>query len=225
MRASTDMKRVLIPYRHEKKVRPYEAAIRAGGMEPVAASVAERQSLGDFDGMLLMGGTDVGPQLYGEQPAPETELPDNERDDVELNLIHEAIERDIAVLGICRGLQMLNVYHGGTLIQHVADSSRHDPDTGDRSISVHPVRFEPGSKLAKIAGAQTWVVNSSHHQAAGRIGSRLIVTARDANDETVEGIERGDRRFVVAVQWHPEDQINSRPEQLRLFQAFADALG
>lgn len=218
------MKRVLIPYRHEKKVKPYEAAVRAGGMEPVAIHVTEPISLNGFAGMLLMGGTDVGTERYGEERAPETEVPDHQRDEVELALIHQAIETDLPVFGICRGLQILNVYHGGSLIQHVADPARHDPDTVDRSISVHQVRFEPESKLARIAGASTWTVNSSHHQAAGRIGNGLHVTAHDDQDGTVEGLERSDRSFVVAVQWHPEDQIVSRPEQLRLFEAFAGAL-
>lgn len=218
------MKRVLIPYRHEKKVKPYEEAVRAGGMEPVAAAVTSRVSLNGFSGMLLMGGTDVSPSRYDEPPAPETEAPDEERDQTELDLIRDAIEFDLPIFAICRGLQILNVYHGGSLIQHVPDPGRHDPDSSDRSISVHPVRFETDSKLFKIASAESWMVNSSHHQAAGRIGPGLRISARDAQDGTVEGLERSDRRFVIAVQWHPEDQIISRPEQLTLFEAFRDAL-
>jgi putative glutamine amidotransferase len=139
-------------------------------------------------------------------------------------LIHQAVESDLPIFAICRGLQILNVYHGGTLIQHVSNPARHDPDTTDRAISVHEVRFEPDSRLAGISKADSWMVNSSHHQAAGRIGTKLRVTARDEQDGTVEGLERADRRFVLAVQWHPEDQIISQPEQLKLFEAFREAL-
>jgi putative glutamine amidotransferase len=217
-------KRVLIPFRHSKKVKAYEEAARAGGMEPLAVSVAGKISLDGMAGLLLMGGSDVNPSRYGAQPQPETDQPDDERDRVELDLIQEAIDQDLPVFGICRGLQILNVYHGGTLIQHLAALARHDPEKEDHSGPAHEVTFVAGSKLADIAGAHQWQVNSRHHQAVNHVGKGLVIAARDAEDGTVEGLERKDRRFVVAVQWHPEDQIVKHPEQLRLFERFAEAL-
>src|SRR5689334_3125173 len=118
--------RVLIPYRHASKVRAYEDAVRAGGMEPVALSVSEPVPLAGMDGLLLMGGTDVEPSRYGAEPAPETDEPDDERDAVELSLLDTALKLDLPVFAICRGLQILNVYHRGTLIQHLP-GGRHDP--------------------------------------------------------------------------------------------------
>jgi putative glutamine amidotransferase len=121
-------------------------------------------------------------------------------------------------------LQILNVYHGGTLIQHLASSDRHHPENDDRSAPVHEVIIEPDSLLAHIAGAAHWKVNSRHHQAADSVGPNLTISARDSDDGTIEGLERRDKRFVLAVQWHPEDQIHKHPEQLKLFQRFAEAV-
>jgi putative glutamine amidotransferase len=173
--------------------------------------------------LLLMGGTDVNPKCYGAVTAPETDSPDDERDRVELELLHTALERDIPILAICRGIQILNVYHGGTLIQHLG-STRHDPEKDDHSGPAHEIQFSPDSRLAQIAGATRWEVNSRHHQAVAQVGDGLHVSARDSEDGVIEGLERRDKRFVVAVQWHPEDQLARYPEQLRLFQSFAAAL-
>ncbi len=218
------LKRVLIPYRNEKKVKPYAEAARAGGMEPVTASVENTLSLEGFAGLLLMGGTDVNPARFGMSPVPQTDQPDNQRDEAELALIEEAMARDLAIFGICRGLQILNVYHGGTLVQHLEASARHDPEKEDHSGPAHEVAFVPNSRLAKIAASPTWQVNSRHHQAVLKLGQNLQISARDLDDGTIEGIERSDKRFVLAVQWHPEDQTKKHPEQLRLFENFAAAL-
>lgn len=217
-------KRVLIPFRHAKKVEPYAEAVRLGGMEPVTVSVSGPISLDGVKGLVLMGGTDVNPRCYGANPCPETDEPDDERDQVELGLIAEALERDMPLFGICRGLQILNVQHGGTLIQHLASLHRHDPELEDKAAPAHSVRFEPGSLLSRVVSSEEWDVNSRHHQAADTIGTRLQVSARDEQDGIVEGLERPDKRFVIAVQWHPEDQVAARPEQLRLFERLADAL-
>jgi putative glutamine amidotransferase len=217
-------KRVLIPYRHANKVRPYEDAIRAGDMESVAQLVSAPIPLNNIDGLLLMGGTDVDPSRYGAVRAAETDQPDEERDAVELSLIDTFIKLDLPILAICRGLQILNVSQGGSLIQHVPNLVRHAPNTANKATAIHSIIFEPGSKLAEIAGVQRWEVNSRHHQAVDKIGFGLSVTARDEQDATVEGLERPDSRFVVAVQWHPEDQLLAHPEQLRLFEAFRKAL-
>jgi putative glutamine amidotransferase len=217
-------RRVLIPFRHAKKVTPYEEAVRSGGMEPLAVFVSDPISLNDFDGLCLMGGTDVNPRHYGAAPHGETDAPDDERDEIELGLIKEALERDMPILAICRGLQILNVQHGGTLIQHLADAARHHPDVKDKAAPAHGVRFEPGSLLRDVVEAEKWDVNSRHHQAADRIGTGLRVSARSEPDGVVEGLERPDKRFVLAVQWHPEDQVIAHPVQLRLFERFAEAL-
>lgn len=217
-------KRVLIPYRHAKKVAAYADAVRVGGAEPVTASVENKLSLDGFAGLLLMGGSDVNPTRFGETARPETDQPDDERDEAELGLIHEAVERQIPIFGICRGLQILNVYHGGTLVQHLEANARHDPEKEDHSVSAHEVAFVPESTLAQIAASATWQVNSRHHQAVKKLGAKLHISARDLEDGTVEGIERRDHRFLVAVQWHPEDQTKRHPEQLRLFERFAAAL-
>jgi putative glutamine amidotransferase len=217
-------KRVLIPYRHAKKLKAYEDAARAAGMEPEPARTSGPLSLDGFAGLLLMGGTDVNPRRYAQTPHSTTDRPDDERDQVELQLIHDAIEKDLPIFAICRGLQILNVYHGGTLIQHLSSAERHAPEGSNPTVPVHAVAIEPGTLLADIAGASCWNVNSSHHQAAAEIGAGLRVSARDSEDAMVEALERPDKRFVVAVQWHPEDQILTDPEQLKLFRRFADAL-
>lgn len=218
-------KRVLIPYRHEKKVRPYAEAVRLSGAEPVTTSVGGTISLAGFDGLVLTGGSDVNPDRFGIARQPETDAADDERDAAELALIGQALEQDLPLFGICRGLQILNVYHGGTLVQHLEATERHDPEKEDHSGPAHEVVFVPDSKLAQIAGgAAIWQVNSRHHQAVLKLGHGLHISARDLEDGTVEGIERRDKRFVIAVQWHPEDQTKKHPEQLRLFESFAAAL-
>ena len=217
-------KRVLLPYRNPIKVRPYESAVRAAGMEPVSVLTSGSVSLGSAAGLLLLGGTDVNPKHYGAAAHPETDSPDDERDAVELELIHEALENDLPILGICRGLQILNVYHCGTLIQHLPDPKRHDPNMENPGSVAHEVTIEPDTLLAAIAGATVWRVNSRHHQAVDQPGERLSVTARASEDGVVEALERHDKHFVLAVQWHPEDQVGEHPEQLKLFERFRDAL-
>jgi putative glutamine amidotransferase len=216
-------RRVLIPYRHAKKVKAYENAALSAGIETSPVLTIGRVTLDGFAGLLLMGGTDVNPKRYGEAPQPETDPSDDERDEAELELIDNAIKKDLPILAICRGLQILNVYHGGTLIQHLSGTKRHDGNDNP-AIPVHAVTIEPGSLLADIAGTSCWEVNSRHHQAADQIGSELRVSARDSEDAVVEALERPDKRFVLAVQWHPEDQMVGNSEQLKLFQRFADAL-
>jgi putative glutamine amidotransferase len=217
-------KKALVVYRHGAAVAPYEAAVRLAGIEPVLASANAPVSLDGVSGLVLTGGEDVNPELYGEARIAETEMPDDERDAIEMRLIGESLERDLPLLAICRGLQILNVQHGGTLIQHVAPVERHRQRTPDRGLPVHQVNIAPNTLLASIAGTNTWDVNSRHHQAVATVGNGLVVSAIDAEDGTIEALERGDKRFVLAVQWHPEDQALVDPEQLKLFRRFADAL-
>lgn len=215
-------KRVLIPYRSEVKVRPYVEAVRATGAEAVPVSVSENPQINGFHGLLLTGGTDINPRLYEEEARPEVDQPDDERDSVEWSLLDKALQADLPILAICRGMQLLNVHHKGTLIQHLA-LPKHDTEFEDKGTVAHEVVLEPQSRLLEAVGEPRLQVNSRHHQAVNRIGKGLRVSACDAEDRTVEALEREDRRFVIAVQWHPEDQVFRQPEQMRIFTQFAQA--
>jgi putative glutamine amidotransferase len=217
-------KRVLVPFRHPHKLKPYLDAIVAVGMEPVPADVSGPVSLGDVRGLMLMGGTDVNPNLYTANRWAETDVPDDVRDQVELDLIDLALAKNLPLFAICRGLQILNVYHGGTLVQHLSCASKHDIECDNKAQPAHEILISPGSLLGEIADGLRWGVNSRHHQAADRVGHGLRVTARDAEDGTIEALERPDKPFVLAVQWHPEDQVRECPEQANLFRAFSEAL-
>jgi putative glutamine amidotransferase len=212
------MPRAAVTYGLKTKAGPYLDALRDAGAEPVSVTPAlPVDSLNGFGGLLLTGGTDVAPARYGQSPQPETEPSDEARDELELRLLREAIERDLPVLAICRGMQLFNVFHGGTLLQHLEG---HAVRPSDKSRPVHAVEILDGTRLAKIFGVVELQVNSRHHQAVDQAGAGLLVSARSASDEIVEGLERADRRFAVAVQWHPEDQ----PAHSPLFAAFASLL-
>jgi len=216
--------RVLVVYRESAEVQPYARAMESVGVEPVLEEARSGLTIGFCRGLLLTGGGDVDPALYGEIASPETEPPDPERDTVEAALIDEALARDLPLLGICRGMQLLNVHLGGSLVQHLPTAGRHVRRTSDRSLPAHCVAIEPGSMLASIARRPTWEVNSRHHQAVARPANGLKVSASDPEDGTIEAIELPARRYVLAVQWHPENQASNDPEQRKLFQSFALAL-
>jgi putative glutamine amidotransferase len=145
---------------------------------------------------------------------------------MEIDLLGEALDRDLPVLAICRGHQLFNVYHGGTLVQHLAgDPHRILPRPADPSKPMHEVSVAPGTKLAAALGAGQHPVNSRHHQAVDKVGGLLRISARSVGDGIVEGLERPDKAFAVGVQWHPEDQVRADETQLKLFRAFAEAVG
>ena len=159
------------------------------------------------DALLLTGGADIDPASYGAKPHPETSGTWPERDRFELALAHRALERDMPVLGICRGMQLLNIACGGTLDQHLeaTDLHRHTPGVfGD-----HDVRLEPGSLAHRAAGADVIAVKSHHHPGIEELGDGLAVTGR-AEDDTVEAVELTGRRFALGVLWHPEEDMKSR---------------
>lgn len=174
-------------------------------------------------GLMLSGGTeDVNPALYGQRRHPETERPQPFRDPYEMALLEEALRRDIPVLAICRGHQLLNVFMGGELVQHIADNS-HRADEETLESAWHTVTQTPGSRLASILGDGQVQVNSRHHQgvAEGMVGRGLRVTSVSP-DGWIEGLEGTEQRWLVGVQCHPE-----RPEMAEsmvgLFRAFVEA--
>ena len=221
------MPKILTIYNEEDAAEPYAAALRAAGLEPMLAAADEADkviALQSIDGLLLMGGCDVDPARFGAERHPKTEKCDLQRDAVECAAIATAIDRDIPIFGICRGLQMLNVQQGGTLIQHLESHKRHRRVTRDRALPAHTIQIVPETLLASIADpALAWEVNSRHHQAIDGLAGSLKVSAVDGEDGTIEAVERPRSRFVLAVQWHPENQAPVHPEQARLFEAFADA--
>jgi gamma-glutamyl-gamma-aminobutyrate hydrolase PuuD len=216
--------KVLVLYREAADVEPYARAIEAVGAEPLLQEARPGLKIGPCGGLLLTGGSDVDPFLYGETPSPETEPPDPDRDAAEAALIDEALARDLPLLAICRGMQILNVHLGGSLIQHLPTAARHARRTPDKSLPAHRVAIEAGTLLSSIARCETWEVNSRHHQAAARIAPGLRVCARDPEDGTIEAVEIPLRRFVLAVQWHPENQAPTDAGQRRLFESFAASL-
>ncbi len=204
--------------------QPYVEALRAAGVEPILISPGEPIPEA-FPGLLLMGGSDVSPGLYGEARKSSTETSDDARDALELALIRKALDRDLPLLAICRGLQILNVEHGGSLIQHLDSTDRHRKRPADRGLPAHEVEIDAGTLLARIVGEPLQLeVNSRHHQAIARLGNGLRASAHDPQDGTIEAVERPDKRFVVGVQWHPENMSPSDPREAKLFQAFAAAL-
>ena len=209
--------RVAVTYSEQRKLGPYGAAVEAAGLEPVPLSPSKPAGLIGLAGLVLTGGTDVDPARYGQAPLDANDEPDRDRDALEAALVEEALEAGLPVLAICRGLQLLNVVRRGTLKQDIP-GHRHKG-----VVDAHEVAIVPGSKLAAILNVARVSVNSRHHQAADRLGEGLVVTAT-ASDGTVEGLEMPGKRFVVAVQWHPEDRIATHAADRHLFDAFAAAV-
>ncbi len=171
------------------------------------------QVLDLIDGLILAGGNDIDPATYGAEPHPTTAPPVPERDAVELVLTRRAWERDLPVLGICRGMQMLNVARGGTLIQHLPDQFGHEDHRrvpGSFDGAEHDVRLQPDSLIARAAGEQVHVTKSHHHQGIDELGEGLVVTGHSMLDDLPEAVEAPDHRFVLGVQWHPEADEQSR---------------
>jgi putative glutamine amidotransferase len=210
-------KRVGVTYRNPKNAEAYQQALRAVGIEPVLIEPGAEPRIEELDGLLLSGGTDLNPKLYGEEPHEANDEPDDARDATEQRMLAAALDRDMPVLAICRGMQLFNVAHGGTLEQHV--EGHRMPGEPE----AHQIDVEPGTRLADATGPGAQTVNSRHHQIVGRVGEGLRVSAVSAEGYP-EALERTDKRFAVAVQWHPEDLVESSPEAKRLFAAFAKAL-
>jgi putative glutamine amidotransferase len=201
-----------------------ESVSRAGGVavllppQPASTEIADRV-LDGVDGLIFAGGRDIETARYGAVPGEYTDQPDTRRDEWEFALVAAALSRDIPVLFICRGAQVLNVYRGGTLIQHLPDVVGTDVyQRGNAQLTEMEMSVSPGSVLESIVGP-TVTGMVYHHQAIGSVGSGLTVSARSA-DDVVEAIEIDDYPFGVGIQWHPE--VTSEKDG-RLFDALITA--
>ena len=183
-----------------------------------------------LNGVFVTGGVDVDPTRYGESKSPLCGTIDPDRDAVELMLLKHAMERNLPVLAVCRGIQILNVMGGGTLYQDVSAmvpaALKHDyfptPEQPSRKYLAHDITVKSGSKLGRILGDGVVPVNSMHHQAIKDLAPGLAPTAF-APDGIIEGVEGTGDQYVIAVQWHPEELTDTQPGMKRLFTTFIDA--
>ncbi len=205
-----------------------EAIQRCGGIPVIVPPIASPEALDALlervDGLCLSGGPDIDPALYGAEPDPHLGPVERPLDEFELALVRAADARDLPILAICRGAQMVNIARGGTLHQHLPDvvgeTLNHRQDEAAKDVT-HPVTIALRSRLGEMLG-QHWVgVNSFHHQAVRDLGAGLVITAT-APDGTVEAFEAPDRSFLVGVQWHAECLVD-RDEQAALFRSLVVA--
>ena len=206
-----DMEAALVPADYVRAVE------RAGGAPLLVPPGADTEAtLAVVDGLVFSGGSDLDPELYGDDAHPETNGVVRERDEFELGLMQAALARDVPMLAICRGSQVLNVALGGGIEQHVPDrvgSDAHKETPG--VFAEHDVEVVPGTRLGSLLGARH-VVKSHHHQGFGELGAGLREAAR-APDGTVEALEDASRRFTMGVLWHPE-----AGDDLALFEALVE---
>jgi gamma-glutamyl-gamma-aminobutyrate hydrolase PuuD len=202
-----------------ERTKYYYDALEAAGAR---YAIVEGELPAEARGLLLTGGVDVDPRLYGEKRGPLTDRPNKKRDEHELRLLRQALDRDLAVLCICRGHELLNVALGGSLVQHIEGDGHRWHDDG--SSNWHQVSIDGGGHLAEVYGRGAELrVNSRHHQGVSedRLAPSLRVTAHSV-DGFVEAMESTEHRWVVGVQWHPErpEMNGSAPA---LWQAFIEA--
>lgn len=210
----------------------YVQAVELGGGAPVIIpphlEEAELRAIFEhLDGLLLSGGGDVLPALFDEKDSGLLWSVDEWRDHTELALARWALAEELSLLAICRGVQVLNVASGGTLIQDIStlipDALTHSTVAGRPKSSVaHMVEVAAGSYLAALVGAGQLGVNSAHHQAVKDVGAGLVITAR-APDGVIEGLELPGHPFCIGVQWHPEAMVENHPVMRRLFEGLAKA--
>lgn len=209
----------------------YTRAVEAaGGMPILLPYVKDANCLSQLahhlDGVVFSGGVDVDPQAFGEQPLPRLGEINPERDEFELALAKIALEADLAVLAICRGLQLLNIAAGGSIHQHLSNQIapgliKHSQDA-PRWYATHKVSLKAGSILANLLQAREARVNSFHHQAVAQAAPGFIVNATSP-EGVIEGLESENHKFVVGVQWHPECMWEKDPQMLKLFKGLVDA--
>ncbi len=202
------------------------AVVRAGGLPILLPHEPEQAEsyLAEIDGLVVTGGAfDVDPALFGAASRHPTVTTKDRRTAFEVKVTRGAVERDLPVLGICGGQQLLNVVLGGTLVQHIpeeVEGALAHEQANPRTEPGHVVTVRPGTLLHRICAAETLSVNSAHHQAAKDVGEGVVVNAV-AEDGVIEGIEDPRRRFCLGVQWHPEYSISAG--DARIFAAFVGA--
>lgn len=216
--------------RYELKRAYADAVLAAGGLPLVLPYSADpavlAQLLGMVQGLVITGGAfDVPPELYGEAPRQGLGALKPARTDFELALIRGALERGLPLLGVCGGMQILNVALGGTLYQDIATdvpgALAHEQQT-DRRLPAHPVQVQEGTLLSRACGAGELLVNSTHHQSVKALGRGLVASASSA-DGLVEALELPTALFVAGVQWHPELLVDSVPAHLGIYRALVAA--
>jgi putative glutamine amidotransferase len=198
-----------------------DAVEKAGGRALLIPPCPEgvEETLDCLDGLIFSGGADLDPECYGAEAHPETNGTHPERDDAELALLEGALARDMPVLAICRGSQVLNVARGGDLVQHLPEVVGHEDHKHTPGVFAdHDVEIVPGTRLAEVVGEHA-PVKSHHHQGYGRLGEGLRAAA-SAEDGTVEAIEDPSQRFALGVLWHPEEG-----EDAALFEALVAEAG
>lgn len=203
-----DQEATLLPAAYAETVQSAGAVALLLPPDDVAAEHPD-DLLARLDALMLAGGRDIDPLTYGARAESETDEPSPERDRFEIGLATAALERDMPVLGVCRGMQMLNVACGGTLVQHIGDRlcERHRHTPG--AFSDHDVVLEPGSLAARAVGCERTSVRSHHHQAVAELGEGLVVSGRSPEDDLTEAIEIPGKRFALGVLWHPEEDTAS----------------
>lgn len=201
------------------------AGVDADLVDASCSDVAPEQALNGCDILVVLGGADVDPKHYGQETMTSTLYGINAKADrFEIKLIQEALRTDKSVLGICRGMQLLNVACGGTLVQDLGFEGIHNLAPPNFTFSGHDVHISPGSHLASIFDTATISIRSSHHQAVQRLGTDLRVSAI-ADDGVVEAIELNTPNWVIGVQWHPEEEDADRDQAMRFFRAIARRSG
>jgi len=202
----------------------YVRAVVAAGGIPVLIPPTEVATaiLGDVDGMVFTGGSDINPAVYGQEPHPESSAFYDHRDAAELEVMRAALSSTMPVLGICRGMQLINVALGGTLVQHLPDDVGHTDHRralGSFDNADHDVRLAAGSLAARACGEIRHATKSHHHQAVASLGEGVVASGWSVLDELVEAIELPEARWALGVQWHPE--VDPRSRVVRAFAAEA----
>lgn len=208
----------------------YTAGVERAGGVPVLLPVTEdgvyaKELLNRIDGLIIPGGPDVAPLLYGEEPLTHIGGTCQDNDNFELTLVRQARELGMPILGVCRGLQIINVAFGGTLFQHIpgdpATPICHAQDMKTRGERTHTVTIAPESLLAQVIGKSTITVNSFHHQAAKDVAPGFMASGHSKADGIIEAIESPDG--ILAVQWHPENLFRAHDDHAKLFAYLVDA--
>lgn len=211
----------------------YINAIHLAGGTPVSLPIInDEESIEGYmdilDGILFTGGVDIAPYYYGENPIKQLGKICSRRDEFELSLFNRAYSRNLPILGICKGIQLINVALGGSLYQDIGsqlpDSIGHSPSGIKEDELYHSVHINKESQLYEIFGEEEMLVNSFHHQSIKKLGTNLVATAFSP-DGIIEGIEGTGEGFLIGVQWHPECLVLRYPQFLRLFRSFVHASG